>query len=59
MKHFRQGYKQMIKLYENALALITANQAKMDQRTEASVFHKSKSRLCALLAVQKHLCLKD
>lgn len=58
MKHFRQGYKQMIKLYENALALIRANQAKMDQRIEVSVFHKSKSCLCAPLDVQEHLRLK-
>lgn len=48
----------MIKLYENALALIRANQAKMDQRIEVSVFHKSKSCLCAPLDVQEHLRLK-
>lgn len=59
MKHFRQGYKQMIKLYENALVLISVNQAKADQRIEISAFHKSKSCLCAPLAVQEHLCLKD
>lgn len=37
----------MIKLYENALALIRRDQAKMDQRIEISSFHKSNHRLRA------------
>ena len=49
----------MIKLYENALALISANQAKTDQSIEVLAFHKSKSCLHAPLAVQEHLCMKD